>query len=391
LHIDTIRKDIPSEYLGLMQLPLLARLSGLEVLRTNIDECIKLYGLSGDHITIIPKHDGCKRVLYAKTPLKGILTKTPWKPRTIVNELLKFYMYLGLLKKGNSTLLVNAVPWTNVYVKDKECFLLPPSSIYDFNYIHPVIEKGSLLTISKEYTINGMTVKSDKVYALNGDKLFVMGNNISIQYDHEYYNVNVFFQQPFCIVNSIYSNVEVESQFICIALNSKVISLASSNPVKVHIKPGSLIVKGYGELYVELSKNSIPLAKVLGITWSLINKPTILKNYRSVVKTIKLLELRPYDVLIYKVKAKAQDMEVDAFFHLINFSNEFRLIEMYIPAKIIKSLLYSLDYRLIEELEPEYNIIRIPLSPWSYRILELKLRRLPELLLKSLERQKTRI
>ena len=391
-------KHISSNYLGLLQLPLIARLSGFnELIADEVNKCIELYGLSGDYITIIPKHGKCDRKLKAKTPLIELNTTISWTPNSIVDEMLKLYMYLGLIKKGlgRHAIIVNSCPWNAILVKDNEIFLLPPSSIYDYKQIHPVISRGKLVNEYDSTKIDDVIVRSMngklKIYSIDENSILLKGDKLTLLHSHDHYNVEVYFQQPFCIAKATYSSAKIKSQLICITMGSKVLALASSKPIELNLRPGEVSATVYSELYIELSKDVAPLRKLLNIAWSLVNKPTILRDYNAIVKSIRMLEFRPSDILINNVEVSANNHVVKAIFHLVNFSDEYRLVEAYFPAKVVSAALCSLDKSSCEELESDYNIVRIPLSPWSYRLLFLELRRLPPILLRSMEKQKLRI
>ena len=391
-------KHVSSDYLGLLQLPLIARLSGFnELIANKVSECIELYGLSGDYITIIPKHGKCNRKLKAKTPLIELNTTASWTPNSIVNEMLKLYMYLGLIKKGlgQHAIIVNSCPWNAVLIKDNEVFLLPPSSIYDYQHVHPVISRGKLVNECDSAKIDDIVIRGIngklKIYSIDENSILLKGGKLTLLHSHDHYNVEVYFQQPFCIAKATYSSAKIKSQLICITMDTKVLALASSKPIELNLRPGEVSATAYGELYLELSKDVAPLHKLLNIAWSLINKPIILRGYDAIVKSVRILELRPPDILINNVEVSVNNHVVKAIFHLVNFSDEYRLVEAYFPAKVVSAALCSLDKSDCEELESDYNIVRIPLSPWSYRLLFLESRRLPPILLRSMEKQKLRI
>ncbi len=281
-----------------------------------------LYGPDG---TVIRVGSGRPEI---KTPLhKRVI---PWKfPRIDLDSLQELTNYLLKCEEGES--LFNPSPWERDGMKPGE-----------------------------------VKAKGDNEENTRGES--------TLEVDTGMLNPVIHYLNPFIVQEVEGTYFQGETHFVSLSINHS-ITFVSSVPAKVTFRDG--IVKVEGKDILQIITEEWVRAKPLMRLWDLINKKIYLHcKYKF---PISLYRIQPSCVIPLDMRFEGGNFSII----LENFSNRPVMSTFFVAGRITEAFIADLGGRELERLNVDYDRVNIPMRRWGISYVRMKIKPLPEILLKK--------
>jgi len=321
--------EIEGELLGVEQLPQLARVTGTVL---SWRRSLTLIGPDGSAVRVL----GQGEPMNALAPLQEI--QIPWTfPKLDYDSLVS--MARDLIPCGEGRGFLNPSPWERAAILDGKEVTLGPG------------EMGGDAEIGEE-----RGVSSIKLYT-------------------GFYNVHLHHLNPLYIQDlGQASSIKLKS-YLTSLQNTFGITVVSRSPFDLEFEDGELKVQG-GDLKL-IKSNDWKEAKPHRLAWDSINEVLTMDcqpKYR-----VSLLKIEPSSVL--PVYIRYEDFKAEL--GLLNLNDRPVISTLYLPARITSAKVRNFDEGKWENLESEFDRVRIPITKWGLSLVYIELRRLLEQLLKK--------
>lgn len=405
--------------LGLLQLPLIAKLNRCSKLIAPIPYKLSLMGPDNSQIDVESLSKPILE-LEARTPVTSPLKDSTWTPPRInVDNIKKFLENMGLLKKSSGEHYVNVLPQVivahglNGILKLREgghqVIIKPRSRREGENNLENIVleETKHGLKIIDEHTglvtfLDGINIAKIFYEEFVDDQRLLIktdqGVNVVVLRDkvildnvekplrmevyHNVLNPKLIFLQPLGLVEDVLVDTRIRSSIICTEAVSKTVCMVSASPIEVLLLPGKLVVKVSNDLVLQHGTSSHSRFRVLDILWYMVNKPFKLVG---VELRAPYLRITPNDVKLLQLDYSEDINKLTLY--LLNTANKVLPVEIWLPVKILSAKIVNIGTNSQDTVEIDYNSIIVPMHGLSMYKLELRVHKLPPLFMKELERR----
>ncbi|MCY0849563.1 hypothetical protein [Sulfuracidifex metallicus] len=187
-------------------------------------------------------------------------------------------------------------------------------------------------------------------------------------------NPRIYFMNPFFVEEVQGQNFKATSHFVSL---SSIMSttIVSSKPAEISFNEGRLKVTGDNLNIIE-TKDWLQ-AKPVMRTWDLVNQTMEIDcKYRF---PISIYRLQPSCVVPLKMEYNNESL----WMILENFSNKPIIATFFIAGRIMEAYITNVNGDPIERLNIDYDRINIPIRRWGIIAVKIKIKALPEILLKK--------
>ena len=411
-----------SSVLGLLQLPLIARLQGCVRLLGDVSRELRLVGVDGTSIDLYPITSSVGERLRAHTPINEASTIVDWDiPLISLDSIKELISFLGLVKAGETS-LVNPLPYELV-IEDIEG-LIHGLEGGEIRIIHPVkrIVESSANTVKVygkvEWRGDNILVEIDDiavvlspfklakvvselypgnrsrivVYSTNNDVLILgkdevvikPSHRLTLRISHGLYNPLLKVLQPLAFAETRKHTSIVSSKIICIVDGVKETCIHSTSTLKATIAPGTLTINkvnsttriSYGRsMYTAINSLRQTLFQLNGLV-----------SINGILR-YGYLRITPYTALLLKTSFNVKENIGVLSLYILNTTDRVAQVEVTLPARIVKASIVKLGENIVDEVEVDYNSLIFHMDKYSLYRIDLSLKKLPLLFLKELSKR----
>ncbi len=409
-------------YLGLLQLPLVARLQGCSRLLGGVVRGLRLVGVDGTCIDLDPLAGGVGGRLRAYTPLNEPATKVDWDIPVIDGGVVRgLTRFLGLLEAGGNS-LVNPLPY-EIVVEDLEGLvhgfeggrvevLRPVKRVVESRVDAVRVDGGlraggdSVLVELANTTIVLKQFKLDRVvrelypgnrvrlvaYSTSNDVL-VLGKDeviikpssrITLRIEYDIYNPLLKVLQPLAFAETRKHTSIAKSKIICIVDGIRETCMYSTSTLKATIAPGTLILDDVGStIRIGYGRSGYTATSSLRrLLFQLNGRVSVSGRLRY-----GYLRITPYIALLLGVSFSVREGLGLLSLYLLNITGRVAQVELTVPARIVKANVAKLGEDIVDEVEVDYNSLILHMDKYSLYRVDLSLKKLPLLFLKELSKR----
>ncbi len=411
-----------TSYLGLLQLPLIARLQGCSRLLVDVTRRLRLVGVDGTCIDLDPLTSGDDGRLRAYTPLNEPATTVDWVIPVISSNVIRGLVgFLGLLDAGVSS-LANPLPY-EIVVEDLE------GVVHGFEggrieVLHPVkrvveskidtvrVDGGlradgdSVLVELANTTIVLSPFKLDRVvrelypnnrvrlvaYSTSNDVL-VLGKDevvvkpssrITLRVEYDLYNPLIKVLQPLAFAETRKHTSIAKSKIMCIVDDTREICVYSTSTLKATIAPGILVLGEVNStIRISYGRSGYTATNSLRrLLFQLNGQVRVNGRLRY-----GYLRITPYTALLLGASFSVREDLGMLSLYLLNITSKVTQVEVTLPARIVKANVAKLGENAVDEVEADYNSLVLHMDKYSLYKVDLSLKKFPPLFLKELSKR----
>ncbi len=196
----------------------------------------------------------------------------------------------------------------------------------------------------------------------------------SIEIESGMLNPVVHYLNPFFIQEIEGKRFEGITHFASFSMRRS-ITVISSTPARFRLDEGVIKVEGKNLIQVESNEwaQSKPVMKLWDLKNGLLNLECRYKH------PISLYRIQPSCVIPLLIKYEDESI----FMVLENFSSRVVISTFFVSGRITEACISDLNGNCVESINPDYDRLNIPLRRWGITPVKLKVRPLPEILLKK--------
>lgn len=408
--------------LDILQLPLISKLNRCSKLIASIPYKLTLIGLDSSSIIVEPLSNPILE-LKAFTPIHQPNTNNKWVPLQMdVNSIRSLIEYLGIVKKEDTISYVNPLPYQLVIstsegiLKLNECGYVilerPRSRRVNVNSLDDIVIKDlsngltilynsvdEIITFHKlkphsivyeEFSNNEYRVlirtKQGVDVIIHRSKVILRNSNetLKISIEHNILNPRITFLQPLAFVKEYTGLTKITSPIVCLNKSSSITCITSANPMKVLVMPGKVIVNTSTETIITYSNSNKIVNYSFNMLSYMVNKP--FKMYGKL--RLPYLKIIPDTVKLLQIKYNIGKEDYgELLMYLLNISEKAVQAEIWLPARILQCEVKNLGTGITDTLEADYNILVVSMNKFSLYEVKLKIKRIPSLFLRELEKR----
>jgi len=408
--------------LDILQLPLISKLNKCSKLIASIPYKLTLVGLDSSSIIVEPLSNPMLE-LKAFTPIHQPNTNSKWTPLQMdVNSIRGLVEYLGIVKKEDIRSYVNPLPYQLITSTPEGILKLngcghvilerPRNRQVDVNSLNDIVIKDTsdglailhnsvdeIITLHKlkphsmvyeefsnnEYRVLIRTEQGvDVIVHRNKIMLRNISETLKVSIEHNILNPRIMFLQPLAFVEEYARFSKITSPIVCLNKSSSITCITSVNPMEVLIMPGKVVVNTSTETMIAYGNSNKVVHYSFNMLSYMINKPfeihgkLRLPYLKIVPDVVELLQIR-YNI--------SKENCGELFMYLLNISGKAVQAEIWLPARILQCEIKNLGTGITDTLEADYNTVVISMNKFSLYEVKLKVKRIPSLFLRELEKR----
>ncbi|AHC52526.1 hypothetical protein SUSAZ_06460 [Sulfolobus acidocaldarius SUSAZ] len=194
----------------------------------------------------------------------------------------------------------------------------------------------------------------------------------TIKLDSNFYNPKYYYLNPFIISSS--SSVEGKSNFFSLELDN-CISFVSGSNLSISNNMGSITVNADSQVIITRSRTWNE-SKPYEIVWNL-RTPIIKLNCKPKYR-VSLYSIYPSGIIPFWINYDKGELKLG----LVNLNKEPILSDFSLAGRITKALILDSHGKITDELEPEFDRVKIPIRSLGITFVKLEVKKLLDPLLR---------